>query len=133
MRTLLAAVDFSEVSEAVVRLAVREAQLSNGQLHLLHVSQRSEALSEFEEERNELLSLAARCDVERTQLETEVVHGDPGIEILAAIERVKPDLVVVGSHGHGAIYDAVVGSVAEMLLRKSPCPVLVVPPLRLGE
>jgi hypothetical protein len=35
--------------------------------------------------------------------------------------------VVVGSHGHGALYHLVVGGVAEVLLRRSPCPLLIVP------
>lgn len=51
--------------------------------------------------------------------------------VVATIHRMaklaRPDYIVVGSHGHSAAYEMLVGSVAHALLRKAPCPVLVVP------
>lgn len=48
-------------------------------------------------------------------------------EILKRAEAVKPDLIVMGRHGHGAMYKLLVGSVTEGVLKASKCPVLLVP------
>lgn len=47
--------------------------------------------------------------------------------LLAEQGRLAADAIVLGSHGHGALYDLLVGSVAEGVLRRAPCPVVVVP------
>jgi nucleotide-binding universal stress UspA family protein len=47
--------------------------------------------------------------------------------ILAQADQLQADLIVVGSHGHGATYDLLVGSISSGVIRKSKVPVLVVP------
>jgi nucleotide-binding universal stress UspA family protein len=59
--------------------------------------------------------------------EAKVVSGEVVDEILAEAESLRPQRIVVGSHGHSALYELVVGSVAEGLLRRSPVPVVIVP------
>ena len=52
----------------------------------------------------------------------------PTIEtIIEEAGRLKVDMIVVGSHGHGAMYQLLVGSVSEGVLHRATCPVLVVP------
>ncbi|HEY0670816.1 MAG TPA: universal stress protein [Longimicrobiales bacterium] len=53
---------------------------------------------------------------------------DPTQEILAFIEQEQIDLVVLGTHGHGPIKRALIGSVASGVARAAECPVLLVPP-----
>ena len=53
---------------------------------------------------------------------------DATTAILAFIEREKPELAVLGTHGHGAFKRALIGSVASGVARAAPCPVLLVPP-----
>jgi nucleotide-binding universal stress UspA family protein len=55
----------------------------------------------------------------------EVIEGDP-VEVLAAAGRAG-DLLVLGSHGHGRVRQAVLGSVSAACIRKATCPVVVVP------
>jgi nucleotide-binding universal stress UspA family protein len=55
--------------------------------------------------------------------------GDPGDQIVAAAEAEGVDLVLVGSHGRGAVGRLFLGSVSEHVVRNAPCPVLVVRPL----
>jgi nucleotide-binding universal stress UspA family protein len=50
--------------------------------------------------------------------------------VLAEVERVGADLIVLGSHGHGAVYSLIVGSVAQGVIRRAKVPVVVVPDLR---
>ncbi|GLH99788.1 universal stress protein [Phytohabitans aurantiacus] len=56
---------------------------------------------------------------------TEVLEGRPG-DVLAAAAR-RADLLVLGSHGHSRVRHTVLGSVSEECIRKSSCPVVVVP------
>lgn len=55
-----------------------------------------------------------------------VVHGSAGKEIVKYAEEMKADLIVIASHGHGGWHHLVMGSVAEKVVRHSPCPVFVV-------
>jgi nucleotide-binding universal stress UspA family protein len=59
--------------------------------------------------------------------EAKILSGNVVDEILAEVESIRPQRVVVGSHGHSALYELVVGSVAEGLLRRSNAPVVIVP------
>jgi nucleotide-binding universal stress UspA family protein len=47
--------------------------------------------------------------------------------ILREADRLRPAWVVVGSHGHGALYELLLGSVSTAIVRRSACPVVVVP------
>jgi len=57
----------------------------------------------------------------------EVVHGHTVPEILKAAERINADVIVMGTHGKGAISHTFLGSVAEKVLHKSKRPVFVIP------
>lgn len=59
-------------------------------------------------------------------------HDVPTL-IATAAEDVGADLIVVGTHGHGGIAAAILGSVARGLCHAAHCPVLVVPPARASE
>lgn len=58
-----------------------------------------------------------------------VWEGEPGQSIVDAAAAEQVDLVVVGSHGRGAVGRLFIGSVSEFVVRNAPCPVLVVRPL----
>ncbi|MCM4084847.1 universal stress protein [Paractinoplanes hotanensis] len=55
----------------------------------------------------------------------EVIEGEPAA-VLGACSR-SADLLVLGSHGHGAVRHTVLGSVSEKAIRKAACPVVVIP------
>jgi nucleotide-binding universal stress UspA family protein len=54
-------------------------------------------------------------------------EGPPADVILQSASRINPDYIVIGSHGHGAMHDLIAGSTTREILRKSPCPVVLVP------
>ncbi|HET7746360.1 MAG TPA: universal stress protein, partial [Vicinamibacteria bacterium] len=53
--------------------------------------------------------------------------GHPTRRIVAAARAERTDLIVIGTHGHDSLADAVVGTRAEWIVRHAPCPVVVVP------
>ena len=58
--------------------------------------------------------------------ESRPVEGPPAEAILRAAEADKPDLIVMGSRGSGGLPGALIGSVAEQVVRHATTPVLVV-------
>ena len=61
-------------------------------------------------------------------LEVLVESGPPARQILARAKSLAPDLIVIGTHGHGGFQHLVLGSVTEKVLRQAECPVLAIPP-----
>jgi nucleotide-binding universal stress UspA family protein len=141
---ILVAVDFSDASRAALVTAARLARRSDAAVDLLHVwqpptptpheliastpsllerraaNERSAAEADMEELRSLLESLGASPDRELLAV------GDPATEILSVAQQGNYDLVVVGTAGRRGLARAFLGSVAEKVLRHSPCPVLTV-------
>jgi nucleotide-binding universal stress UspA family protein len=59
--------------------------------------------------------------------QTRLLEGGPALEIVRRAQETGADLIVVGTHGRTGIAHAVLGSVAERVVRHSTCPVLTVP------
>jgi nucleotide-binding universal stress UspA family protein/quercetin dioxygenase-like cupin family protein len=62
----------------------------------------------------------------RTRVEHRLAEGDPAAEVLRLSEASRCDLIVLGTHGRTGLVRLLTGSVAEEVLRKAECPVLVV-------
>ncbi|NLG63828.1 MAG: universal stress protein [Candidatus Cloacimonetes bacterium] len=62
------------------------------------------------------------------KIEEEVAEGDATELILKRAKERAADLVVLGTHGHGALARALIGSVSSAVARRAECPVLLVPP-----
>jgi nucleotide-binding universal stress UspA family protein len=140
---VLIAVDFSAVTDRVVATVLRFA--TNPAAHrmfLVHVAPpdpdfvgygtgpktvRSQIAAELREQHGQLKAVADRLRAGGCEVTPLLLQG-PTIEtVLEEAERLEADLLVIGSHGHGAVYDLLVGSVSEGLVRRSDRPVLVVP------
>ncbi len=138
---VLCPTDFSEVSTKAEAYATALAQHYGAALHLLHVDPPMPIMAPygeipvdvrlFEEQREQALAdLAKAGDRARAggvDTETSVRGGHPAREILAVIEEQATDLLVLGTHGRGGVEHLLLGSVAEKIVRKAPCPVMVVP------
>ena len=61
-------------------------------------------------------------------LETRQLEGTPFVELLQLAKEEAIDVIVVATHGHTGIQHLLLGSTAEKLVRKAPCPVLTVHP-----
>lgn len=137
-RRVLVAVDFSPAARAACELAIA-ALAPGGTLTLVHVVDLPVKIH-GELHPIEMFGAIDRRAVEvletwRAQLTPklptgatiaiEVRIGYAGAQLLAAAEHDHSDLVVAGSHGRTGITRLLLGSVAEKLVRESPCPVLV--------
>ena len=63
---------------------------------------------------------------ETQKVESRVLVGVPFVEIIRYARDQSIDLIVIGTHGHSALAAMLLGTVAEKVVRKAPCPVLTV-------
>jgi nucleotide-binding universal stress UspA family protein len=136
--TILHPTDFSENSEFAFRLACALARDYKARLVLLHVIPPpvviyaggpvpAETWPSVEEIKEKLHHLEEHAH--RVRVESQVMEGDPVDTILRAAEETHSDVIVMGTHGRTALSRLLLGSVAESVLRKAPCPVLTAKPL----
>jgi nucleotide-binding universal stress UspA family protein len=136
LRTILHPTDFSDGSRAAFELACSLAREHGARLSLLHVTvlpdlaYRGYGLPGFPLEAREYLAdVAAGLDQLRPPggafpVERRLVEGDPATEIVRLAAEAGADLIVMGTHGRTGLRHALLGSVAEQVIRKAPCPVL---------
>jgi nucleotide-binding universal stress UspA family protein len=144
LKTILVPTDFSETSDQALRYGKALAQAFGASLHLLHVVQEPFAQpwaveaygfslatlqEEWTKEATQRLDAAFTAD-ERAALKATLATqlGHPYLEILRYAQEKAVDLIVMGTHGRGALGHVMMGSVAERIVRKAPCPVLTVRP-----
>jgi nucleotide-binding universal stress UspA family protein len=142
---LLVAVDFSPVTDRVIDTAAALAHDCGGMITLLHVARpepdfvgyeagpqsvRDQVATEFRTQRRTLQEHADRLRAVGIDATPMVVQGAIAETILEQAGRAGAGLIVVGTHGRGAVMDLLVGSVSEGVIRRSPVPVVVVPPQR---
>lgn len=139
-RRILAATDFSASADLALDLALALAKDLGAELILLHVTAPVMVLPPpFEllsmptlfpdlprriEEQME--TRAAKAKGAGVTCQIELRDGNPPAEIVRLAEELAVGLVVVGTHGHGGL-GHLLGSVAERVVHRAPCPVLVVP------
>jgi nucleotide-binding universal stress UspA family protein len=88
-------------------------------------------MDQVRERREELIeALVERGQQAKVPVSFLVWEGDPAESIVAAAQAEAVDLVVVGTHGRGAIGRLLIGSVSEHIVRHAPCPVTVVRAIR---
>lgn len=114
--------DFSETAEEALRVAAEYARRLGGRLHVLHVV--VPGADWLAQPRVEQLTRGIEPAV---PVVTTVAYGLPASAIVRYAEEHAIDLIVVGTHGRTGISRALIGSVAERIVRTAPCPVLTVP------
>ncbi len=135
---ILVAVDLSPVSEPLVRFAAALASQVDGELVLVHAYSAEEAAAAqqaaglfldryVEHLRSEVNYLLTKSGAVPGRARIDVIEGHPVETILSVASRDHTNLIVMGTHGRTGLPRLLVGSVAEGVLRKAPCPVIVVP------
>ena len=140
--SLLVAVDLSESSRTVIEHARSLASAYPGTIWLLHVappepdfvgyrvgppSVRDEVAQHMHEEHRQLQHWAETLRSEGLDCKALLVQGPSASTILSEASKLAVCVIVVGSHGQGAMHRLVVGSTSEAVLRGATVPVFVVP------
>jgi nucleotide-binding universal stress UspA family protein len=140
---ILVPVDFSEYTDEIVTCAVELAKRFGSEIHLFHVVPSMTHLTHYEsflasetvvsiekgiqEEVEKDLRRTAR-GIEGIPVTKAVRTGTPFVEIIDYVRQNDIGLIVMGTHGRGGLEHILIGSVAEKVVRKSPCPVLTIRP-----
>jgi nucleotide-binding universal stress UspA family protein len=133
-RHILFPTDFSERSENAFRLAAMLARGGSAQLTILHVVPTPMAAyvggvmtpepPHYDEQWAQLRRL--RLVDPRVTVEHLLAEGDTATMILQAARQGHCDAIVMGTHGRSGLRRVLMGSVAEEVVRKAPCPVVVI-------
>ena len=140
---ILVALDLSDGTKKVVAAAADLARpIPDAKLWLLHVAApdpdfigydvgpqtvRDNVAKSFHKEHQHIQDLAADLRNQGLDAVALLVQGQTVATVMKEIAGIGGQIIVVGSHGHGAVYELLVGSTCEGILHKSECPVLVVP------
>jgi nucleotide-binding universal stress UspA family protein len=127
---IVAGVDTTTTNEAVVRAAAAIAGAYSGaELHLIHVLDRvdpSALTSQLERARELLESMEKIAGPARLTL--HISAGEPWKQVVQLAANLHADMVVVGTHDMTKVERALLGSVAEKVVRNAQCPVFTVRP-----
>jgi nucleotide-binding universal stress UspA family protein len=156
LHRILVPTDFSEASAAALTYGAAFARAFNSELHMMHVAvpheidmmverqrviemfladaaSESDAVDPTETARHAARDLLSPMLGEQEQRDLNVRYilraagaGGPYLEIVSYASEYDIDLIVMGTHGRGPVAHALVGSVAERVVRRAPCPVLTV-------
>jgi nucleotide-binding universal stress UspA family protein len=132
-RKVLAAIDFHDHSLSALELAKNLAQQNGGSVILLHVVPMDGSTGgpmydedfrmQAEKDAARLATIASK-QLEGIKYEILTEIGDPATGIINTSKTKAVDAIVMGTHGGKAIMHALMGSVAEQVLRQAQCPVI---------
>lgn len=143
LEKILLPTDFSEYSAEATKYACAFAEQFNSQIHLLHVQ---EVYASSTPEFGMGLALPSQIKESREAAERALekvldaewaegrdiiratAEGPPFLEIVRYAKAQGIDMVIMGTHGRSGLAHVLMGSVAEKVVRKAPCPVLTVRP-----
>jgi nucleotide-binding universal stress UspA family protein len=157
MKQILAAVDFSQTTDAVLKQAADLAKGLQAKLWVLHVTSdetqpmlyeasqfagyspeftsmpgdvqlaRDLSAEEIKREHAQLIGISSGLRQLGIDAQAMLLKGDPAKLILEKAAALEVEIVMVGSHGHSLLRKVLLGSVSEAIIRHAPCNVMVVP------
>lgn len=139
-KTIVVATDFSECAERATNYALELAQRLDARVELVHswmvpplattgelAAPMGDLATVIEEGAHSAMQDALkRYQRPGLKVNGTVICNDPRDAVLQAANDLKAELIVLGTHGRRGIRRALLGSVAETVVRTAPCPVLVV-------
>lgn len=139
---LLAAIDFSPVTDKILKKMKELYPKMNPKLFLIHVVQpdpdfigyevgppteRDFMAKKFHEKHKQIQSIAEGLKKDNINATPLLLQGPTVDTIIEEAQKINADFIVIGSHGHGMMYNLLVGSIGHGLLKNSPIPLLIIP------
>jgi len=139
---ILVALDLSHATERVIQVAEHIAGQMSATVKLLHVAEaepdfvgydagpevvRDQVAKELREEHRAVQIQSEKLRNAGIDASASILRGPILATVLSESNKFGADLLIVGSHGFGAVYDLLVGSISRGLIKESSIPVLVVP------
>jgi nucleotide-binding universal stress UspA family protein len=142
MKKLLVPIDFSDATPLIIKQAVKLAKSLTGEIRLIHVvapepdfigddvgpkvlrDQKAQRIRKYHKQIQELADQISKEKIKVTPL---LIQGVTVDEIIKESKKFKANIIIMGSHGHGAMYNLLMGSVIEGVIRESNVPVMIVP------
>ncbi|MEJ2138263.1 MAG: universal stress protein [Gammaproteobacteria bacterium] len=139
---ILVGVDLSGCTDTIIEQAKALAKALSAKVWLIHVaepepdfvgydagpqSERDAIAKIFHREHTELQTLAKQLRADGVETTALLIRGPTAETILNEGSKLNADMVIVGSHGRGAMQRLLMGSVSEAVLRRTDRPILIVP------
>jgi nucleotide-binding universal stress UspA family protein len=139
---ILIAIDFSKGTSIILAEAKKYAEHFPADYWLIHVAEpdpyfvgyepgpqtvRDDVAKKFRKEHQLIQQQADEIRKQGVNVTPLLVQGPAAETILKEAENLKIDLIVIGSHGHGALHNLLLGSVSQAVLKNAKVPVLIVP------
>ena len=146
MKSIIVAIDFQHKIISVLNIAKKMAKAFGAKLYIVHseivgpeyvnsVIQVTGQQPSMEIINQQKILIEKRLseihkDLLKAKIKSECVFMEgPTIEnILDEAEKVKAEIIIIGSHEHGKFYHLIFGSTHNLLIKKSTIPVLIIPP-----
>jgi nucleotide-binding universal stress UspA family protein len=139
---ILVPVDFSDYTDQILDVVLEISRKFNSEIHLLHIIPTMDYLTPYESflavdnlvEVQKQIEQDVEKDLEKVgqKLPVSTVKAiRSGVAFMEIIDYVKTqniELVIMGTHGRGALEHILMGGVAEKVVRRAPCPVLTIRP-----
>lgn len=145
IQKVLCPIDCSEGSKVALEYALFVGKHFNAKVHVLHAWHVAHHVrpdlsvwmeAHGQQPISKVVALEAKAETDRflssvaasadAALEVHVLEGEPAATIVTFANDHKSDLIVIGTHGHTGLVHFALGSVAEKVVRRAPCPVLTV-------
>ena len=148
MKNILVPVDFSPATDAVVQEAIALAKVLPARVVLLAIIQPPLVVSEYGPLMGDLIEITSAGEKHAAKqlarlkekmrgqsIKAEGIQftGMPIGLIIEQAKKLEADYIVMGSHGHTALYDLLVGSTTHGVLMRAACPVVIVPSLKAAK
>lgn len=140
--SILVALDLSDKTDKVMQVAEKTAKMMESSIYLIHVAEpdpdfvgyaagpetvREQVAKEFHHQHASLQDYAQGLRDKNIECTALLVQGMMVESILKEADKIDAEMIIAGSHGHGAVYDILVGSVSAGIIKHTKIPVLVVP------
>lgn len=139
---LLVAIDFSEITKLILESVEQIALKTAAKVWLIHVAQpdpdfigydvgpdseRKFMATKFRDQHIKIQEYSAELKNKGIDITPLLVQGPTVETIIDEAEKLKVDMIVAGSHGHGTMFHILVGSISQGLLKNSQIPLLIIP------